>query len=239
MRPRDSLIVTLLWLGIPAIGILLGLILPAINKVKLSAAMQRADASLANGDYDTAILHYEEIIGLGPETARPYHGRGLAYSHLGEYDKALSSLTQAIAFEPKNDVLFLDRGLAHWHKDAWNDAVKDYRRAIQINPRSDRACSSLAWALATAPPDHLRDGKKALELAQKACELTNWQDPFPISALAAAYAELGDFPKALEWHKKAMASPAFPADRMERARERLRLYEQGKPYREGFTKPEP
>jgi tetratricopeptide (TPR) repeat protein len=195
-------------------------------------ALELADAALVKGDYDKAISHYDQAIRLDPKVARAYHGRGVAYFHKGQYDKAITSYSDAIRLEPKNDSAFFDRGLARWQKGESREALVDFKQAIQLNSKNDSAHNGMAWALSTAPQPEIRDGKKAVEHATKACELTDWKNPFHLSTLAAAYAEAGDFQRAIEWHKKAIASPDFPPDKMERARERLRLYEQGKPYRE-------
>jgi tetratricopeptide (TPR) repeat protein len=201
-----------------------------------SKAVQKADAALIKGDYDAAIAHYDEAIRLSPRFARPYHGRGVAYFHKRLYKKAIASCTEAIRLEPENDAAIYDRGLARWQNGEPRQAVQDFTQAIRVNPKNDSAYNGLAWALSTATRAELRDGKRAVELATKACKLTDWKSPFHLSALAAAYAEVGDFPRAIEWHKKAMASPDFPKDKLERARQRLKLYEQRKPYREVIEK---
>src|SRR5262249_35111461 len=72
-----------------------------------------------------------------------------------------------------------------------------------------------------------------LELATKANELTGGKDASVLDALAAAHAEVGDFDKAVEFQKKALADKAFEKDFGEKARARLKQYEQKKPWREG------
>ena len=63
----------------------------------------------------------------------------------------------------------------------------------------------MAWLLATSPEESLRNGSKAVELAQQANELVNGNSPVILRVLAAAYAETGDFPKAIEAGQQALA----------------------------------
>jgi hypothetical protein len=62
----------------------------------------------------------------------------------------------------------------------------------------------LAWLEATAPVDKVRDGAQALEHAQKACDLSDGTYWEYFDVLAAAEAEKGDFPKAIEDESHAM-----------------------------------
>src|SRR5205085_2431009 len=109
---------------------------------------------------------------------------------------------------------------------------------VRREPKNAEAYQGLAWLLATCPDPRVRDGKKAVENATRACELTKWTDPNPISALAAAHAEVGEFAKAAEYQKKALALPVIGRgenadagfDR-DQAQARLKLYESGKAYR--------
>lgn len=85
----------------------------------------------------------------------------------------------------------------------------------------------MAWLLATGP-DHLRDGKRAVEHANRACESSEWEHSPRISTLAAAHAAAGDFDKAVEFQQKALSFAALAKDKD--ARERLELYQTKKPY---------
>jgi hypothetical protein len=58
--------------------------------------------------------------------------------------------------------------------------------------------------LATSPDDKLRDGKRAIELARLACEVTEFKQAHILSTLAAGYAETGDFDTAITWSEKAV-----------------------------------
>ena len=64
--------------------------------------------------------------------------------------------------------------------------------------------NNFAWVLATSPDDDVRDGKRAVELATKAGELTERERAHILSTLAAAYAETGDFDAARKWSQKSV-----------------------------------
>jgi len=85
--------------------------------------------------------------------------------------------------------------------------------------------------LSTAPDDKVRDGKRALGAAKKACELTDHKNGGHLDTLAAAYAEVGEFARAVEWQEKALKAGDIPIKDMDAARQRLELYKAKKPYR--------
>ena len=83
--------------------------------------------------------------------------------------------------------------------------------------------------LATAPDAQVRDGKRAVEFATRACALAGWDQPVFLETLAAAYAESGEFQSAVEWQTKAMA---VESDDLEGQQERLERYRNEKAYRQ-------
>jgi hypothetical protein len=78
----------------------------------------------------------------------------------------------------------------------------------------------------------VRDGKRAVGHASRACELTGWRTPLFIATLAAAHAEAGDFDRAVEFQRKALSFPAYEKRFRKTGGERLQLYERKKPYRD-------
>ena len=94
------------------------------------------------------------------------------------------------------------------------------------------ARARFAWVLATHPDASLRDAVKAVELAQRAAKATDGANGQVLCTLAAAYAESGRFPEAVETATKALQSPESQADATlrEALRAQLTLYQAGKPW---------
>ena len=114
-------------------------------------------------------------------------------------------------------------------KNEYGKAIRDCDEAIRLDSKS-RAWNNKAWLLATCPDEKFRDGKQAIEVATKACELTAWENYVQLDTLAAAHAEAGDFEQAVKWQEK-VVSLLPPAERAD-SESRLKLYREGKPYRE-------
>jgi tetratricopeptide (TPR) repeat protein len=121
----------------------------------------------------------------------------------------------------------------------FKEARQSLEEAIKAGPPSPGAYSVLAWLLANCWDDPVRDGKRAIEMATKACEMTQWKDARFIDTLAAAHAEAGHFDEAVKRQKQAMEHPeALGAGGLEQTRSRLKLYEARKPYYEPRPAPQ-
>lgn len=160
---------------------------------------------------------------------------GLLYSAQKFYGKAVEQFTKVLEMDPKNVAALRGRGDALLSMGRQAEAIKDYEKALEIDPNDSGILNNLAWVLATSPDDKLRDGKRALELAKKACELTQYKEAHILSTLAAAYAELGDLKTAIEWSQKAVE--LGEGEEKEALQKELETYKSGKPMRELLQEP--
>src|SRR5262249_61888381 len=97
------------------------------------------------------------------------------------------------------------RGWAWLTKREYDRAIADSDQATRLKPRDAAAYNGRAWLWATCPDAKYRDGERAVESATTACELSRWNDPNQLDALAAADAEAGDVAAAGTWQEEAGA----------------------------------
>lgn len=83
-------------------------------------------------------------------------------------------------------------------------ALPHYEAALAIDPDSSLPLNNLAWILAAAPDASLRDGPRAVQLAEKASRLMAGRDPIYLRTLAVAYAEAGRFNSAIDVAESAL-----------------------------------
>jgi arylsulfatase A-like enzyme/Flp pilus assembly protein TadD len=92
-----------------------------------------------------------------------------------------------------------------------------------------------AYVLASCPDERFRDGPRALEIAQQVVAEGKGAHPTYLDTLAAAYAEVGQFEKAVETSRKAIAllqNRDMPEEAVASFRNNLEHYEAGRPVRQ-------
>jgi len=114
------------------------------------------------------------------------------------------------------------------------EAIIQLDEAICLNPDGTEALNNLAWLLATSFHPELRNGSRAVTLAQHACELTQFKKAIYVGTLGAAYAEAGNFDAAIATAQKACALAVETKQQSLFARNQdlLAQYQKRQPYHE-------
>jgi Tfp pilus assembly protein PilF len=147
--------------------------------------------------------------------------------------KAISLLDRLIEKDKAVPDAYRTRADANLNIGKHAAAVGDYDEALKLDPDSRDILNNLSWVLATSPDDSVRDGKRSVELAIKACELTDYKEPHILSTLGAGYAESGDFRTAIKWSSKAAELGREQEDpQVEQLEAEVESYKAGKPFRE-------
>ena len=114
------------------------------------------------------------------------------------------------------------------------DAVEHLRFATRLAPDNHVALASLAWLLSTSAEPELRDGKQALDLAERACRLTQFTNSATLLTLSAAYAETGQYTTAVQIAEKRARQLGNSEEALahEQSQRMLQSFAVQKPYRD-------
>jgi len=198
------------------------------------AQVALGNALLQNERIDDAIVHYQKALSMRPDYFLAQHSLSHAFLEKGEIDAAISHCRAALLIQPENADAHTNLAIALDEKGQTAEAVQNYEKALEISPQSVSALTNLAWLLATCSNASFRNGTKAIELAGEADQLSGGTNTLVLRALAAAYAESGQFGKGIEIARAAMQLARTQGDNflVGALQQEIALYELALPYRE-------
>ena len=171
--------------------------------------MNLADALARKGQPDEALVHYEEAIRLQPNYANAYYNRGNVLFTKGRIDEAMADWEKTLQIQPNDADAHTCIGNAFLRQSSPKEAIAHYEKAMALAPGDPHSRNNIAWVLATSSDASIRDGVKAVELAQEAVQLSRGRDSKFIRTLAAAYAESSRFPEAIAAAQQAITIAAM------------------------------
>ena len=183
-------------------------------------------------DYPAAISDFRKLVAQKPDDAVLVGQLAMLYLAAKQPRQAIKRFSRSIELEDKNFASWRGRSDAEISIGDHKAALADLEMALTLQPDDSGVLNNLAWLLATSPDDAIRDGKRAIELARKACEETTWKQPHIISTLAASYAEAGDFAEARKYSQQAVESEGSSPEVKKQLEGELVSYRDEKPWRE-------
>jgi tetratricopeptide (TPR) repeat protein len=122
----------------------------------------------------------------------------------------------------------------HFRLGEYDESRATLEAGLARDPAHGVLRANLAWMLATSPASSVRDGEMAVVLAEQICKEQGWSNPYAMDTLAAAWAERGDFERAIGFANSALmlASEAGDAKLASDLAARIELYRNTKPYRD-------
>jgi len=185
------------------------------------------------GRPDAGIAHYREAITLKPDFFDAHNNLGVALFQRGELAAAEEHYRAALRLNPRFPRPHTNLGQLFEGQGKLAQAAHHYGEAVRLTPHDPDPARRLAWLLATADEPAVRDGPRAVTLAEQAVALTQRRGARVLDALAAAYAEVGRFEDAVAAAKDAVRLAAAQSwdDLAAEMRLRLEKYRAGRPHR--------
>ena len=184
--------------------------------------------------FEEAEAQYREALRISPVYSDAMNNLGVLLTQQGRIEEAMRYLQAAVRISPHFADTYGKLAIALSAAGKCDEAINYYHQALQLKPDLVEALNNLAWIFATHPEEEYRNGPEAVQLAEKACQLSGRTETIYIGTLGAAYAEAGRFPDAIATAEQAVKSAKAHGDEplAKKNTELLELYRQGQPYRE-------
>lgn len=185
------------------------------------------NAYSAKGMLPEGIEQYAMVASAFPDMAEAHYNLGRVLLDQGRADAAINSCRRALSANPRHFDARIVLGNALVDKAQYAEAIREYERALELAPRSGTALNNLAWLLATSPDLSLRNGPRAVQLAEQANHVAEGLNAKFLRTLAVAYAQTGNIPKGLDTGRRALALATADrnADLIESLQEEIAVYE--------------
>ena len=189
------------------------------------------------GNLNEAINCFKKTLQLKPDLVQAHYSLAELYIQQKRYTEAIQHYKKLLEFDP-NQYLILNRvGRIYFFQGRTELALIQWNKALKLKPDLPEVLSNLAWVKATYPDSRFRNPEESIQLAKRACEITNYEQANALDTLAAAYAATGNFPEALKTDQKALeiANSAGQQILADAIKKHMELYKQGQPYIEATS----
>jgi tetratricopeptide (TPR) repeat protein len=191
-------------------------------------------ALASQGNFPEAIQQYEQALRLKPDASNApevHNNLGIALASSGKLDEAIEHFQQAVRLRPAFADAQANLGHALNDQKKFGEAIEHYEQAVLLAPDSATSCERLARLLVLREGATPADFTRALQLAERACQLTDDRQPVCLDTLAAAYAAAHRFTDAIATAKKALelAAADGQTNLASEIRGHLKLYQDNHP----------
>jgi protein O-mannosyl-transferase len=184
--------------------------------------------------YDDAIKYFGKSLELNPNDPDTHKRMGITLLAAGKTEEAIVHFNESLRMKANQAEVYVNLGKANSQLGRYESAIQNWTRALELKPDNAEVLNNLGWLLATFGEVSIENANKAIELSQRACELTGYNDAEFLDTLAAAYASASKFGDAKATAEKALsiAKSSGREDLASEIEKRIKLYEAGQPYRE-------
>ena len=186
------------------------------------------------GRIDDAIAEYHKALMINPHHLGSRINLGNAFMKKGSWNEAFEEYKQACFIDSHNTQINLKLSEALVSLGREKDAIEELENALRVENYNPVVQNNLAWLLVAAKDPALRDGKRALALAESANRATGGESPEILETLAATQSAMGECAVALVTARNALekAQKAGNKDLVMSLQQEISLYDSGKPFKE-------
>jgi tetratricopeptide (TPR) repeat protein len=180
------------------------------------------NALFQKGDLDGAVEQYREALKkqssgvvpgfVQPDYAAAHYDLGNCYIQRGDPRQAITEYQEAVRLFPESARVHNNLAFALSQTGQTRQAIDEWQAALRLDPKNIEVLGNLAWILATTSDGSIRDGARAVDLAQQALQVSR-DNAKVLRVLAAAQAATGNFEQAVQTAQQALALADRQGDR--------------------------
>lgn len=208
------------------------------NALKLRPSHDRARFSLAidllrENQNEEAIHLLKSHAEANQKSATAWEMLGNLYMAMKDYRASAENLLKAMELDPISEMRPKRLAEAMRLAGMEDELLSFCRNYIEQQPQRYDMAQQFAWLLSTSESERLRNGQEAVDITERLAHLSRFQNFGILETLSAAYAEMGDFDRAISTAEKAVqiAKNVDNQDAVATMRKRIRGYREGKPVR--------
>jgi tetratricopeptide (TPR) repeat protein len=181
--------------------------------------------------HDDAISHLRSVLGVDANDLSARFLLAQELQRAGREDDALTEYSRVVESDPNNENALLEQAKLLYRKEQFKQARDVLEKSHTQYPQKGRTVVMLAYVLAASPKLELRNGARALELAQSVYDASGAAEHGALVALALA--ELGRCTEASDWQRRMIsaAEQQGNTDLLAKLKSGLKSYENTQPCR--------
>ena len=167
----------------------------------LSLALIHCDLGYAlarQGKLVDAAMHLRTAVELQPDYPDAHYNLATTLAQQGDAREAIGEFRRTLELRPADAEAHTSLANLLVREGFISEGMAQYEAALQWTPGAVLPLNNLAWILSASPNAPIRNGAKAVELAERAVQLSDNKVAIYLRTLAAAYAEAGRFEPALQ-----------------------------------------
>jgi protein O-mannosyl-transferase len=153
---------------------------------------------LGQGKLDEAISLLQSAIDLRSDNSPAHENLAKALLQKGQVADALVHYRKLLDLQPDNMEVHNIVGTVLVQQGRVREGAEEWEKVLSVDADNGNAMSNLAWVFATSPDQSIRNGAKAVQLAEQAVRISGGRIAILFRTLAAAYAENGRFSEAIQ-----------------------------------------
>ncbi|MGA1979314.1 MAG: tetratricopeptide repeat protein [Sedimentisphaerales bacterium] len=158
----------------------------------------------ARGQLDESAYHYRQVLLKDPNNIEDNFNLGVVLQLQNKLDQAIDYYHRTLKFDPNHINAHNNLGAVLVTQGSLDKAIRHFDIVLKLDPNNTKAYNNLAYALVSGPHPQKEDVVRAVELAQRAAVLTNYQDPEVLDTLADCYSKDGQADFAVKTAEKAL-----------------------------------